>query len=639
MVTSSNWVNHTYEVIRTAETAGASIIDMETGQRGFMVTGEDEYLEPFFEGQSVFDENIKKGKQLTSDNPNQGARWDEVKRLKERWMNDVALNEIAARREVTKGSQAIAYFNEISARTVGKQIFDSIRASLSNINNKLAGNEEGQYLVTATTLDLVNMETGQRGFLLTGKEESLEPFISGEASLVQHIEELKLVTRGTEVTESDIQQVLDRVNAWVSEAAEPEIEARRAMNQFSMKIEDIAQLMSQGEGKIIMDSIRQKLNEIITEEEALILIRTDEQKATASMTTTVSLLGSLLAVVLGFGIAYAVAKAVLSPIVMTNNMLKDIADGEGDLTKRIAVNSNDEVGQLGKNFNAFAEKLQTIIGEISTSVFSLASSAEEMSVITEQTSTGVNNQRRETEQVAGAMTQMSISVKNVHSHADSASQAANEANNEANISKQVVNRSVDSINDLASDVEESATVIAKLKDDTENISGVLDVIKSIADQTNLLALNAAIEAARAGEQGRGFAVVADEVRNLAMRTQESTEQIVNQIDVLQSGADHAVSVMDKCRERSKDSVKNAQQAGQSLNSISKAVETILNMNSQISLSTNEQALVSEDISKSLFSINQISEQTAAGAEQTSLASSELAKLSDGLQSLVKQFRI
>ena len=238
LVDSSKWVNHTYEVIRTAESVGAAMVDMETGQRGFMIAGKDAYLEPFNNGQKAFDVLIAKGQELTSDNPTQVGRWQKVASMKQQWLADAANPEIELRREVTTGAEAIANFKALSARTVGKEIFDSIRDALATLEKKFANNEKGKYLITATTLALVNMETGQRGFLLSGKEGSLEPYINGNKSLKAHLNQLRAIASGA--NRDDIQLVEDRVDAWVEKAANPEIEARREMNKYNYTIEDAA---------------------------------------------------------------------------------------------------------------------------------------------------------------------------------------------------------------------------------------------------------------------------------------------------------------------------------------------------------------------------------------------------------------
>ena len=639
LVTSSKWVNHTYEVIRTAESVGAAMVDMETGQRGFMVAGKDEYLEPFNNGKKNFNKLITEGQELTSDNPTQVDRWKKVAAMKERWLAEAANPEIAARREVTKGAEAIQQFKKISARTVGKDIFDSIRAALGVLEKKFAGNAQGKYLVTATTLDLVNMETGQRGYLLSGKDASLDPYINGSKELKKHLGQLRSLAAASGVSSSDIQLVQTRVNAWMEKAANPEIQARREMNKYSLTIDDAAQMMQSGPGKKIMDALRVTLNEIIDAEEVLIGVRGAEQKTTATFSQSAAVIGTLISLIIGAAVAFFVSRGITIPLNATNTMLKDIAEGDGDLTVRVPVNTKDEIGDLGINFNAFITKLQGIIGEISGATSQLATAAEEMASITEETSAGVENQKNETTQVATAITEMTATVQEVANNAESASAAAADADSEAKAGNQVVSSTVQSITVLASGIESAATVIEKLKGDSENIGTVLDVIKGIAEQTNLLALNAAIEAARAGEQGRGFAVVADEVRTLAGRTQESTAEIEDLINALQSGSEDAVRVMTQSRESANATVEEAKHAGESLTSITRAVGTILDLNTQIATASEEQSAVSEEINRNVVNIQDISEQTSAGSEQTATASAELARLGEQLQNLVGQFKV
>jgi methyl-accepting chemotaxis protein len=312
---------------------------------------------------------------------------------------------------------------------------------------------------------------------------------------------------------------------------------------------------------------------------------------------------------------------------------------EGDLGARVDYSSKDELGQIAIAFNRMADTFHDAMNEVRDSVSQLASAAEETSAVTTQTNQGISQQLSETSQVATAMNEMSATVQEVARNAVEAASAAKEADNTFHQGKQVIDKVIDAIGELAKEVEEAAGVIKQLETESMNIGSVLDVIKSIAEQTNLLALNAAIEAARAGEQGRGFAVVADEVRTLAGRTQESTQEIEEMISKLQSGANNAVKVMETGKEMTQVGVDQAAAAGEALQTINTAVERITGMNTQIASAAEEQSAVAEEINRSIVSINEVAEQSAAGAQQTAQASNDLARLAEQLKGLVARFKV
>ncbi|GAA6135839.1 methyl-accepting chemotaxis protein [Oceaniserpentilla sp. 4NH20-0058] len=639
MVDSSKWVNHTYEVIITANAVGAAMIDMETGQRGFMVTGLDEYLEPFNAGKQKFISLIKKGRTLTSDNPNQDSRWQAIADLKSQWLSQAAEPEIKARREVTAGAQATASFKQISSRTVGKEIFDSIRAALAQLETKLSNNPTASHLVTQVTLALVNMETGQRGFLLTGKEESLEPYISGEENLTKHLGSLSQFVQQGSISQSDLDVVQQRVNAWLEKAANPEIEARRKTNQFKTSIEDIATLMKNGQGKSIMDALRGKLNEIIKEEKALIESRSAAQEASSAIAINSSILGTGLAILASLFIAFSIIRGILKPINATNAILNDMAQGQGDLTLRVDIHTQDEIGQMAQNFNAFIDKQSQMIKLIANATDELSEEAKNTALATQKTEKAIQTQNDETHTVASAITQMAATSQDVAQSAESASDSTKGANAEAQQGRSTVDQAIQGIRTLSDEVEESTNTINKVKSDSENIGTVLDVIKGVAEQTNLLALNAAIEAARAGEQGRGFAVVADEVRTLAQRTQDSATEIESLIVALQSATDKAVTTMEENRTSVGSSVDNITEAGNSLSNIAEMIGTISDMNIKIAAASEEQTAVANEISQNIVNIQDTSNQSTQNISEISVSSQKLESLSYELKKLVSQFKV
>jgi len=316
-----------------------------------------------------------------------------------------------------------------------------------------------------------------------------------------------------------------------------------------------------------------------------------------------------------------------------------IVTASGDLSQTIEVDSTDEVGELLGAMNGMRQKLLDMLSQISETTEQLSSASEEMSSVTNQSSIIIQQQRSETEQVATAMNEMTATVQEVAGNISNTAMAASEANEYTDNGSRVVKEAVEQINKLADQIDHASQTIHELEQHSKDISSVMDVIKGIAEQTNLLALNAAIEAARAGEQGRGFAVVADEVRTLAGRTQESTEDINQMIEKLQAGSRQAVLVMEQSREQAHAAVERASESGSAFSTIAEAVTRINSMSTQISSAVEEQGAVSEEINQNIVRINDMANQTASGAEETSVASKDLARMASELQGLVSQFSV
>ncbi|WP_207063108.1 methyl-accepting chemotaxis protein [Motiliproteus sp. SC1-56] len=361
-----------------------------------------------------------------------------------------------------------------------------------------------------------------------------------------------------------------------------------------------------------------------------------DQAFRAQLMSRLLMLGTVLLLLLG--LSFLICNSIIRPLRRTTRAMHDIAAGDGDLTVRMDADGRDELSELAAGFNAFAEKVQHTVLQMRGIGEHLVSSAEDMAVVTEQANQSLGIHQEETHQVATAVHEMSATVAEVAKNAADAAASVQAVRERALDGQTVVRESVTSINRLAESVDEAAQSIQVLESEVQNIGGILDVIRSIADQTNLLALNAAIEAARAGEHGRGFAVVADEVRTLAQRTQESTEEIQGMIEQLQTGAGKAVSTIRSGREQAEISVTQANTAGEALNVITDEVLKAADMNTQIASATEEQSATVEMINQNVNNINQAFTETAGGADQVARSGVRLKELADDLHRLLGQFK-
>ncbi|MEW8397016.1 MAG: methyl-accepting chemotaxis protein [Candidatus Thiodiazotropha sp.] len=357
-------------------------------------------------------------------------------------------------------------------------------------------------------------------------------------------------------------------------------------------------------------------------------------------------MSNLMMMVVGLGLVsvlvigvmvWLISRGVVKPISDAAAAMEGIASAEGDLTVRMDESGADEVTRLSRAYNRFAEKTEGMINKVSRATGNLSLRIGEFATLAEHTRDGINKQHEQTTQVATAMTEMSATVHEVAQNTTQTAEAARQADQQANGGREVVNGVTRSIDTLATEVGKAVDTVQRVEQDSERIGSVLDVIRGIADQTNLLALNAAIEAARAGEQGRGFAVVADEVRTLAKRTQDSTQEIQEMIESLQSGVHETVSVMKISQEQAAESVEQAGRAHGALEEITRVVDTISQMSSQIATAAEEQSAVAEDINRSIVEITHVAEETTNNSVKSYEASEGMSREVDLLSGLLSEF--
>jgi methyl-accepting chemotaxis protein len=404
---------------------------------------------------------------------------------------------------------------------------------------------------------------------------------------------------------------------------------------FSEKLAEYTGLLAQE--KTVYEQLHQRASQVVERVDQAYVAEDQSMQAELKKNSLLIIGSSALALLVGLIAAWVITRLIVAPLRSVIRVAQQIASG--DLSATIEVTRRDEIGQLMQAMQQMGAGLSSIVSGLQAGIEQLASSAQSLSAVTEQTNLEVSSQKEETEQVATAMNQMTATVHDVARNAEEAAQAAQTADGKVESGQQVVRQSMARIEQLADSATSASSSIESLSAEIQNIGTVLSVIKSVAEQTNLLALNAAIEAARAGEQGRGFAVVADEVRALAKRTQQSTEEIERLVSALRSAAQSSVQQIQNSGELVKLAVSDALQTESALGSIAAAVSLIQQMNQQIAAAAEEQSSVAEEINRSVTSIRASADQSSLAMQGNAASSIELAQLGVELKGMVGHFRL
>jgi methyl-accepting chemotaxis protein len=533
-------------------------------------------------------------------------------------------------------------FKHYVEQTDGMQLsLDAADWLVVSASNSLDLLQEG---LTEDGVDLLKSSQGQQGdvsvqqAVQVGKIHQLLLQALGQAR-----QRLEASRRGTEVADEPIAEA---------------VEAQKLAASLRDALDDPGYAAVLGEVVVNVDSFNDRLKEysgllqqqkqvyrqLVEHAEAMLSqlehaqnVQREVMHGEQNTSSGLILLVAALALLLGLCAALLISKLIVRPLRQVITQAERIA--AGDLSVQLEVSRSDEVGQLLAAMQVMASNLRDMVGRLQGGVERISASAEALSGITEQTRQGVNGQKAETDQVATAMSQMAATVHEVARNAEVAAVATRNAEARVGTGSQVVGQTLQRVDQLANAMDATTQSIARLSQDAQRIDAVLDVIKSVAEQTNLLALNAAIEAARAGEQGRGFAVVADEVRALARRTQQSTAEIETLIATLREGTQRAVQDMQQSASLVTHAVTDANQTENALAAISEAVTQIFEMNQQIAAAAEQQTAVAEEINRSVTSIRDIADQSALAMDETADASTQLAELGRELQGMAGQFRL
>lgn len=488
-------------------------------------------------------------------------------------------------------------------------------------------------------VSLVDIETGQRGYLLAGQDEFLGPLREGEKVFQAAFQDAKQRTSDNPRQQERLNELLRTYESWRSQVVDVEIEQRAAVVAGVGSLDHLVAMVREANGKRDMDAMRGLIADFEAEERQLLAARAEAEVQSTRITTLILSLGVLLAISVGVFVSLFFSGRLIRQLGAEPEVAVQLAQeiSQGNLNTTLNAD-NFPKGSIAEAMLQMVTQLKSIVREIQGSSSQLEVTSMQLSTGSEKSIRELWVQKEQAESVATAMNEMVATVNEVAKTTQFAAQTTQNTDQQVTEGGQLIESSVKSILDLHHDIEETATVIAQLSAESKEIGQVMEVIRSVAEQTNLLALNAAIEAARAGEQGRGFAVVADEVRTLAGRTHRSTEEIQNMVESLQQGVANAVETMEKSRSGARTSADFAKEMEAVLSAVKASVSEVNNLNLQIATATEQQSVVADEINKNIVEINEIIDSTVLTMQEVDQCSDQLKAGSTELQNRISFFK-